>query len=199
MTTKKERLKIVNKLAVTLVATAFLLTGCSKDESPYRYSSESTIYSQSNQRVLRELMFMLKPYKIHEGSKKYIVVSSIDNIRVLINGDEWGVFSSFDVDISNINKETADNFYVRSEPVPYVTKAPYVMSSDILTTAGEYSEMLGRYISLQPGGYIFQIEYIELTDISGNTHRVYPLIAKHFEVTENIVSAFIGEFEILID
>jgi hypothetical protein len=197
MTQKK--LKSICKATATFVAFIFLATSCSKDESPYRYSSESTIYSESNQRVLRELMFMLKPYKIHEGSKKYIVVSSIDSIRVLINGDEWGIFSSFGIDISNINKEIADNFYVRSEPVPYVTKAPYVMSGDILTTAGQYSEMLGRYISLQPGGYVFQIEYIELKDISGNTHRVYPLIAKHFEVKENIVSAFIGEFEILID
>jgi hypothetical protein len=197
MTQKK--LKSISKATATFVAFIFLATSCSKDDTPYRYSSESTIYSESNQRVLRELMFMLKPYKIHEGTKKYIVVSSIEKVRVLINGDEWGIFSSFDVDISNINKETADNFYVRSSPVPYVTKAPYVMSSDILTTAGQYSEMLGRYISLQPGGYIFQIDYIELTDKNGDTHRVHPLIAVHFEVKENIVSAFIGEFEILID
>jgi hypothetical protein len=176
----------------------FILT-CCHDDSDYSYSSESTIYSPSNQRVLRELMFMLKPYLIHEDAKKYIVVSSIANVKVLINGQEWGIFESFEVDVSQINKDIADNFYVRPEPVKYVTQAPYLMSTEILTTAGEYSDLLGRYISLQPGGYICQIEYIEIVDINGETHRVYPLIAEYFEVKENAVSAYIGEFEILID
>jgi len=136
---------------------------------------------------------------IHENTKKYIVVSSITNVKVLINGQEWGIFTSLSIDVSNINKVVADNFYVRTEPVKYVTKAPYVPSNEVLTTAGEYSELLSRYISLQPGGYICQIEYIELTDNNGDTHRAYPLIAEYFEVKENIVSAYLGEFEILID
>ena len=105
----------------------------------------------------------------------------------------------FEVDVSRINKEEANNFYVRSEPVKYVTQAPYLISNQILTTAGEYSELLSRYISLQPGGYICQIEYVELIDNNGNTHRAYPLIAEYFDVKENTVSAYIGEFEILID
>jgi len=178
-----------------------VFTSCSKDDGlSYSYSSEYTIYSASNQRILRELMFILKPYMIHEGVKKYIVVSSIDNINVLINGQEWGKSSSLVVDVSNINKEVAENFYVRMEPVKYVTRAPFVLSTDeILTTAGEYSELLSRYMSLQPGGYICQIEYIELTDNNGDIHRAYPLIAEYFEVKENIVSAYVGEFEILID
>ena len=176
------------------------LSSCTKDDGlPYSYSSEYTIYSASNQRILRELMFILKPYMIHDGEKKYIVVSSIDNINVLINGQVWGQSSSFIVDVSSINKEIVDNFYVRAQPVKYVTRAPFVLSNEILTTAGEYSELLSRYMSLQPGGYICQIEYIELTDINGNSHRYHPLIAEYFEVKENIVSAYIGEFEILID
>ena len=177
-----------------------VFTSCKEDDGlSYSYSSESTIYSTSNQRILRDLMFILKPYMIHEGIKKYIVVSSIDNISVLINGQEWGKSSSLVVDVSNINKEVVENFYVRTEPVKYVTKAPFVLSNEILTTAGEYSELLSRYLSLQPGGYIFQIEYIEFTDNNGNIHRYYPLIAEYFEVKENIVSAYVGEFEILID
>ena len=187
---------------IVVITTLFVavFTSCSDDDGlPYSYSSESTIYSTSNQRVLRELMFILKPYMIHEGVKKYIVVSSIDSINILINGKEWGKSSSLTVDVSNINKVAVENFYVRTEPVKYVTRAPFVLSSETLTTAGDYSELLSRYMSLQPGGYICQIEYLELTDNNGDIHRYYPLIAEYFEVTQNIVSAYIGEFEILID
>ncbi len=136
---------------------------------------------------------------MRENVKEFIIVSSITSAKVLINGQEWGIFPSFGVDVSLINKELADDFYVRSEPVKYVVQAPYIMSNEVLTTAGEYSDLLDRYISLQSGGYVCQIEYIELTDNNGNTHRLYPLIAEPFEVKESSVSAFIGEFEILID
>ena len=188
----------MNKLCIVFVI-MFLLACDKGNETDYSYSSESTIYSSSQKTILRELMFMLKPYLFHEGTKKYIVVSSITNVKVLINGQEWGIFQSFEVDVSRINKEEVNNFYVRSEPVKYVTQAPYLISSQILTIAGEYSELLSRYISLQPGGYICQIEYIELIDNNGYTHRAYPLIAEYFDVKENTVSAYIGEFEILID
>jgi hypothetical protein len=190
--------RFMNKLWIILLS--ILAFACSEDsDSDYSHSSESTIYSSSKQNVLRELTFMLKPYFIHENTKKYIVVSSITNVKVLINGQEWGTFESFEIDISRINSEEVNNFYVRSEPVKYVTLAPYLISDRILTTAGEYSELLNRYISLQPGGYICQIEYIELTDNNGDTKRVYPLIAEYFEVKENTVSTYIGEFEILIE
>lgn len=132
--------------------------------------------------------------------KKYITIPVISNVKILINGQEWGLFSSLELDISHINnKETVDDFYVRLSPVKYVVQAPYIMSNDVLTTAGEYSDLLSKYISLQPGGYVCQISYFELTDNNGDTHRIYPLIAEHFEVKENTVSAFIGEFEILIN
>lgn len=193
---KRQFLSIV---VITVIFVA-VFTSCSEDDGlPYSYSSESTIYSSSNKRILRELMFILKPYMIHEGVKKYVVVSSIDNINILINGQAWGKSSSLAVDVSNINKEVLENFYVRSEPVKYVTKAPFVLSNEILDTAGDYSELLSNYLSLQPGGYICQIEYIEFTDNNGDIHRYYPLIAEYFEVKENTVSAYIGEFEILIN
>jgi len=193
---KRQFLSIV---VITVIFVA-VFTSCSEDDGlPYSYSSESTIYSSSNKRILRELMFILKPYMIHEGVKKYVVVSSIDNINILINGQAWGKSSSLAVDVSNINKEVLENFYVRSEPVKYVTKAPFVLSNEILDTAGDYSKLLSNYLSLQPGGYICQIEYIEFTDNNGDIHRYYPLIAEYFEVKENTVSAYIGEFEILIN
>jgi len=196
---KINQLKIIVKATLLSVVFVFLVSCSGDGSSPFSYSSESTIFSNSNQRVLRELMFILKPYMMHENTKKYIVVSSISNIKVLINGEEWGIFSSLEIDVSQVKKEEVGGFYVRTEPVKYVTRAPYIISTEILTTAGEYSELLGRYISLQPGGYICQIKYIELTDNNGNTYRAYPLIAEYFEVKENTVSAFIGEFEILID
>ena len=196
---KINNLKFAIKLIAVCIVFVFVSACSDEDGLSYSYSSESTVYSTSNKRILRELMFILKPYTIHENTKKYIIVSSISNIKILINGREWGIFTSSTIDVSNISKEVVKNFYVRTEPVKYVTQAPYLIPNEILTTAGEYSELLSRYISLQPGGYICQIEYIELTDIVGNIYRAYPLIAEYFEVKENIVSAYIGEFEILIE
>ncbi len=186
---------------IPILLLAILVSACSKqdDDSPPTYSSESTIYSSTKQSVLRELMLMIKPYTIHENTKEYIVVPSVNNIKVLINGKEWGLFSSSELDVSQINKDVANDFNVKTTPVKYVVRAPYLSSTTILTTAGEYSDLLDRYISLQPGGYVCQIEYFELTDNNGNIHRIFPLIAEYFEVKENTVSAFIGEFEILID
>jgi hypothetical protein len=142
---------------------------------------------------------MVKPYMIDQGIKKYIVSPSIINVKIMINGEEWGVFESVKVDTSHINKEISGDFYTWLTPVKYVVRAPYLISGDILTTAGAYSDLLNRYISLKPGTYICQIEYFEIMNNNHETRRIYPLIAVPFDVKENTASAFIDEFEISID
>lgn len=178
----------------------FSLCACEKDDStPYTYSTESTIYAPSEQTALREIVFMLKPYIRHRDEKKYIVSPYITNIHVLVNGRTWGNFESLKTDTASIGKERLGNFHVCTNPIKNIVTASYRISDETITTAGQYSDLLNGYLSLRAGEYICQIDYFELTDISRTVHRIYPLIAERFEVKENSVSVFVGEFDILIE
>lgn len=82
--------------------------------------------------------------------------------------------------------------------VKYSVIASQQSAQDTLQTAGEYSSLINNYLTLSAGDYICQIQYFDIQLTSGQTKRVYPLIAVLLEIQENIASAFIGEFEIEI-
>ena len=79
-------------VAMTAIFAA-MLTSCSKDDGlSYSYSSEHTIYSASNQRILRELMFILT--QLATRKLTCITYRGYCNFQLSIMGD-YGFFSHF--------------------------------------------------------------------------------------------------------
>jgi len=185
-------------LVISMIVLSFC--GCSEDDqSPYSYSSESTIYSDSKTIRFRELILILKPYVLNGTEKSFIVTDTIKNVNIKINDKLWGVYNSLGIDTTNFVKEKTNNFYSTLSTTKYAIIAAYKTSSAPLNTAGEYSDLLNNYLTLEPGNYIFQIESFEIKQLDGSLRKIKPAIVVPIEVKENSRSALVGEFEVQIN
>ena len=187
------------KKLLTILLFVLLLQGCSKEYSPYSYSNESTIYSESNTTKFRELVLIIDPYIMIGNEKRYIVTDTLKNVRIRINNNLWNECNSFGIDTSIFVKEKTTNHYVTSTTTKYSIISPFRTSMDTLTTAGEYSDLLNNYLTLEPGNYICQVESFVIKQINGSLKTIKPFIVVPIEVKENSNSAFVGEFEVLIN
>ncbi len=176
-----------------------ILTSCKKESnSPYTYSSESTIYSESTSTTFKEILFIIKPYIVINNQKEYLVAESINNLSLKVNNSIWGNFQSLTIDTSRIDKKIINNYLVSNSSVQYTVIASQQSDKDTLTTAGEYSDLINNFLTLKPGDYICQIDYFDIKLINSQIKRIYPMITVPLEVKENVKSSYIGEFEIEI-
>lgn len=179
---------------------ALFIVGCKKEDySPYSYSNESTIYSDSKTTQFREFVIIIEPYIMLRNEKKYIVTDTIKNVNIKISNKLWGIYNSFGIDTSIFIKEKTTNFYLTNTITKYSIIAPYMTSNDTLKTAGEYSDLLNNYLTLEPGNYICQIESFDIKQIDGTIKKIKPFIVVPVEVKENTRSALVGEFEVQIN
>src|ERR1035437_1029528 len=81
-----------------------LFIGCKKGSSPYSYSSESTIYSDSQTTQFKELVIIIDPFVMIGNLKQFIVTDTIKNVTVKINNKIWGIYDSFGIDTSYLKK-----------------------------------------------------------------------------------------------
>jgi len=183
-----------------VVSLPLLFAMCKKqDYSPYSYSNESTIYSDSKTTQFRELVLIIEPYILIGSEKKYIVTDTITNVRIKISDRLWGIYNSFGIDTSIFVKEKLTDFYSTGTVTKYSIIAPYQTSNDTLKTAGEYSDLLNNFLTLEPGAYICQIESFEIKQTDGVIRKIKPFIVVPVEVSENSQSALVGEFEVQIN
>jgi hypothetical protein len=188
------------KKLLFVIMIPLLFIKCSKqDYSPYSYSNESTIYSDSKTTPFRELVIIIDPYILIGNEKKFIVTDTIKNVTIKISDKLWGIYDSFGIDTSIFINEKLTNFYSTNTVTKYSIIAPYKTSSDTLTTAGEYSDLLNNYLTLEPGAYICQIESFDIKQLDGTLRKVKPFIVVPVEVKENSQSALVGEFEVQIN
>jgi inner membrane protein involved in colicin E2 resistance len=177
-----------------------LMIECKKEDySPYSYSNESTIFSDSKTTQFRELVVIIEPYIMVGNEKRYIVTDTIKNVNIKISNKLWGIYNSFGIDTSIFIKQKTTNFYSTNIVTKYSIIAPYQTSSDTLRTAGEYSDLLNNYLTLEPGNYICQIESFEIKQIDGTVKKIKPFIVVPVEVKDNSRSALVGEFEVQIN
>jgi hypothetical protein len=189
----------MRKLAFVFMILVFL-TGCvQKDYSPYSYSSESTIYSESSTTPFREFVIIIDPYLLIGYVKKYIVCDTLKNVNIRISDKPWNILNSFAIDTSLFIKEKTFNLYLTNTIIKYSIIASYKTSADTLTTAGEYSDLLNNYLTLEPGNYICQIESFDIKQIDGSYKRIKPFIVVPVEIKENSRSSFVGEFDVQIN
>ena len=187
------------KKVVLILFIFILFNGCQKDNpAPYTYN-ESTIYSDNSKTLFSEILLILKPYIVSAGQKKYIVSDSIVNVILKLDNDQWGTYSSFPMDTSLIVNYSLSNYLVSDSSVSYSIKIPYQPAKEVLTTAGEYSDLLNNTITLAPGFYFCSIESFEIKYQTGATKKVKPNISAAIEVKANTRSSFMGEFEVKVE
>ncbi len=186
----------MKRFLIILAAATFFSCSKESDYSPNTYSSESTIYSDSDEVAFRQILFMLSPYTKVSGEKKYIVAPVISNIIVKVNDSNWGTFQSIKLDSSHVAKALSGDYYTTDKILKYSVIAGFQAEKDTLTLAGEYSDLLNNYLTLTPGMYIIDIQSFDITRSNGQIETVYPLISVPLEVEKDVSSAFIGEFEV---
>lgn len=188
----------MKNIYILLLLAGGLLSCTKEDHSPYAYTSESTIYSQSETTSFQEILFTIHPFVISNGQKEYVVADKITNIAVRVNNSTWGTFESMIIDTAKLEKSPFNNYMITDKQMNYTVIAAHQTEKDILTTAGEYADLINRYLTLKPGDYFCQIDSFDLKLKSGQVKKVYPFISVPLQVKENVRSAFIGEFEVQI-
>ena len=174
----------------------FTLVSCNKDDgNPYSYDQQ-TIYSDTETNPFREFVMLLKPYILDNGVRKYIVEDSLFNVKVNINGQDWGEFASLKVDTSAYTIENLNGFRVTAREVKYPVIAPYALPEDTLHTAGQFAALINNFYVLKPGDYIAEVPFFRVKRSDGVTVAVKANIVEWVRIEENSRSAFIGEFEV---
>lgn len=174
-------------------------SSCKKDSgSPYTYSSESTIYSETEKTAFKEILLIAKPYIMVNNQKKYLVAESLSNVTIKVNNSLWGAFESMPVDTLLVDRAISGSYVVSDIPIKYPVIAAKQAEKDTLTTAGEYADLINNYLTLKAGFYICQVSSFEIKLKNKGIKKVYPMITVTMEVKENVKSSFIGEFEIEI-
>jgi len=127
-----------------------------------------------------------------------LVVSNIQNVTITVNDSIWGVFNSLNIDTSLVTKFEFNNYFVTNDTLKYSTVVPYTSKKQTLTKAYQYSLLLNRYITLEPGFYIAKVQSFEVKNNLGILKKVSTNISVPFEVKENFRSSYLGKLEVEI-
>ncbi|MEA2043064.1 MAG: hypothetical protein U9N85_11005 [Bacteroidota bacterium] len=186
-------------LTLSFLSLILLFSCAREDYSSNTYANESSIYSEDESATFRNILFVLTPYIEQAGEKKYLVTDTIKNIRVNINGKDWGTFNSIPKDTATFDYSEQADFLVSNIPVKYSVIAPVGANDpDTLSTAGEYSDMLNNYFTLSPGFYLCEVNAFDLKLENGDIRTINPHITEPLEIKEGMTSIFLGEFEVLV-
>lgn len=183
-----------------LLSTLLILSACSKEDEfdEATYSAESTIYSEQNNTVFRELLLVIKPYILDNGNRNYILTETLKNVEITINTRPWGIYSSMAVDTFNFNATALNNYWIAEDTIKYPVIAHYQPSNDVITTAGGYSDLLNAFWTFQPGFYVCKVHSFDILRTDGTYKTVYPNIVEVIEIKTGTRSSYMGEYEIEI-
>ncbi|MCI5058410.1 MAG: hypothetical protein MRY83_20025 [Flavobacteriales bacterium] len=135
---------------------------------------------------------------IKTSDSTYLVVRSIDSIKIKINNNFTTIISSEVLDTSIVPKFTDGNKFVSTQKINYLITAQQEDNLPDFNTAGDYANYLNSAYQLSPGEYVCFIEFIDLTFNDNSSQRFYPLQYQPFKIEDNASSAFIGEVEVKI-
>lgn len=181
----------LRSVGILLLSTSFIACG---GESVG--VDDAIIDSENNANKLQQLLMVLT---LTDADNNNIAVEKIDSVKLKINGQSWGTFSSEPLDLEGITTTTAGNLNVTDQNVSYLVIAQYTIVVDSLSTAGEYANYLHNRLRIAPGDYICEIAEVKFRDVSNNTVTVKPRVFRSFTVAPNIASLSLGEIDIKVN
>lgn len=158
-------------------------TSCKKDEHVVN------VPANPNQTVLKELIFKIGA--VYNG--KHVVGNKITNVKIKINGFDWGTFDSQEMDQSLYEVKSWTKYDVAASKYAYFNVSiPTIRTSAEITANPKLSEILNSSNSLYPGAYLYTITSFDITDKEGNTKTVKTNRTGTFTVLENHRSVYLG-------
>ena len=148
------------------------------------------------------------PYKFRElllvvhlinANGNYVVLDQIDSIKLNVNGQLWGAFTSSTLDTSGLITRVEDNQNVTEQELGYLVMAQYSVEKQDLITAGEYANHLRDRRTLAPGDHVAEITEIQFRDGAGSTVILQPRMYAPFTLEENRASVFLGNITISVN
>lgn len=171
---------------------AMLFVRCEVDDD----LSSADRNTVSDGSVTFEEILMLINVKTNDST--YLVVQSVDSVKIYINDYYWTSINSQLVDTSKVDKEIDGVRFVTGNKLNYLVIADQEIEQPEYTTAGDYAAYLNAAYELEPGEYACMIESFQVTFNDQSTQTYYPFAYKMFVVEDDTRSASVGEFELNI-
>lgn len=178
-----------------LLVSLLLFVSCSENGGLSSYES-AIVETQGSQYQFNQLILLFQ-FKNMQGN--YLVLEQVDSVRLAVNNNLWGVFTSTPIDTTQLGQHVENNFLTSSQKINYQIVAPYQIAIDTLITAGDFANYLNSRLVLEPGDYLCEIQEIIISDLNQQPHSLKLHLYEEFQVIENTTSAFVGEVEVLVD
>ncbi|MEN0045579.1 MAG: hypothetical protein AAF806_00835 [Bacteroidota bacterium] len=170
-----------------LLLLPLLFTNCDASLSPGAAAIVNDNATASTEELLLEL-------EIQQGDR-FVVLDSIKNIEVFINGQPWATFdyqlpnqSRFDDLVEENNFLTTDFTFSHKLVLNYLTTAKD------FKTAGEFADFIRNF--LQPGDYFCSIVSISIYNTQGQVFDLELFEDFLIEVEEQEKSVYVGKISV---
>lgn len=174
-----------------LLFIAFSLFSCEKSDLADDVAN-SIVDDEASVRFENLLMLI----SLRAPDSNYIVVESIDSLRLYINNRFWSVSSSEILDTATVSKTDTGQWFETGTKLNYLFVAPQQQAEADLGTAGGVADYLNSKYELQTGEYVCMLESFCLKLNNGTMKRYYPYKYVVFELGANTKNTFVGEIEI---
>jgi hypothetical protein len=181
------------KKLIYLLMIGLLTASCEKDDglSP----PQRNVISDEEKIPFEELLLLIN---IKTSDSTWLVVSSVDSVKIFINEHYWTKTNSQPIDTSKVAKTNIGNTSVASSKLNYLIIADQDIGEPDYNTAGEFAQYLNAAYELPPGEYACFIESLQVTLHDNTAHKYYPMQYSTFRIEQNLKSIFLGEIEIAI-
>ena len=156
-------------------------------------SSTSAIVNDNATASVEELLLELEI----QQEDRFVVLDSVKNIEVFINGEYWAIFdykspsqSRFD-DLVEIN-----DFLTTDLTFSHKLVLDYLTTAEEFTTAGEYADFIRNF--LQPGDYFCSIVSLFIYDQKGQAKELELFEDFLIKVESQEKSIYVGEIKVEI-
>lgn len=183
----------MKKLLIS-IALILVFYGCSKDES--LNTAQRNVVSEDGSISLKELLVLIN---IKTNDSTYLVVESIDSVKMFVNNTFWSMRSSSIIDTTKIDKIVEGNRFITDKKLSYLLISEQEQNDSTFLTAGDFAAYLNSLLQLKPGEYACFIESFQIKFNDQSIKRYYPFQYQTFKVEANNQTAFVGEFNFLID
>jgi hypothetical protein len=187
---------LMNRLYILFFSIAII--GCSADD--YTTPISQATVDTDNESDFEEVLIDVEITTIDPATQeiRYVLLDSIYDIAVGINGEDWGVFDekTGPVDPNAVGVSQVNGFYVQSEPYTHHLTLNYNAASSDLQTAGEAANFLRGF--LLPGDYFFKLNELKINNIVNEARTIKPSDTQLLSIEPKERSVFVGKFNIAI-